>query len=265
MRDTCCGARSGRIRIVTGPFDVSRINVSSVLLMGAFFRVLAIVYDGYDEGPPGNGAAEPGAQRQRLAAVEHVRRGTAIGGPDALGRLVGDIGEAWRAKHLARLGKTEAHGDLHAGPCNVLRRQLQAFRQRRSDVSQVIERLVAVWRLRRIVSRVELETQVLAERIENIRHAAGAAMDAAEIRRAGSDIEHAARRLRLALPRHPQDTYDQRRQCCQRQCPPTVSGVGHLTSAATLTLSILSGSTTVPLACGLPFLILSTTSMPDST
>src|SRR5450631_1779402 len=266
MRATCCGARSGRIWIVTGPFDVSRINVSSVLLMGCVLRVLvivrvpAIVDDGDDEGPSGDGAAEPVGQRQRLAAIEHLGRGTAIGGAHVLRRLVGDIGEPRRAEHLAGLGKSEPHGDPHAGPGDILRRQHEAFRQHRRDFIQPVERLVAVGRLRRIVSHVELEAQFLSERIEYVRHAAGPAVDAAEVWRAGMVVEHAA--LRLAFARRRDDADCQRGQ---RQYPPIASGARHLTSAATRTLTILSGAETVPLACGSPFLSLSTTSMPDST
>src|SRR5262252_2028104 len=88
MRATWPGARSGRIRIVTGPFEVSRRSVlsrsaSGFGVMGGFdFLFLAGFYDRDHEGASRNGIAELLGDGQRGAAIEHIDHRPLIGRPD---------------------------------------------------------------------------------------------------------------------------------------------------------------------------------------
>src|SRR5260370_19031654 len=91
MRATWPGARSGRIRIVTGPLEVSRRSVlsrsaSGFWAMGGFsFLFLAGFYDWDHEGASRNGVAELLGDGQRGAAIEHIDHWPLVGRPDFRG------------------------------------------------------------------------------------------------------------------------------------------------------------------------------------
>src|SRR5215831_3465820 len=154
MRATWPGARSGRIKMVTGPLEVSRSNVlsrsaSGFWVMGNFgLLFLAGFNDGDHEGTPGNGVAERLADGQRRTTLEHVYGGVMVGGLHLLRRLVCGVGEAGLGQKLAIALEGELECDLHAGPRLLVRRQLQALGQQRPDLIEPVGRMVAVKGLR---------------------------------------------------------------------------------------------------------------------
>src|SRR5215471_6343117 len=216
MRATWPGARSGRIKMVTGPLEVSRSNVlsrsaSGFWVMGNFgLLFLAGFDDGNHKRAPGNGVAEPLTDRQRRATLEHVYGGVMVGGLHLLRRLMGGVGEARLGQKLAIALEGELECDLHAGPRLLVRRQLQALGQQRPDLIEPVSRMVAVKRLGASHMPLHFQHRNLIERIKDFRDAARLTENPTEIRRKRLPAKHATETRRWGQKKHTTETLRRR-------------------------------------------------------
>src|ERR1700722_19648128 len=87
MRATWPGAKTGRITMLTGPWEVSSSNVLSRVSDASVMRIFCFLFlarfdDRENERAPRNGAAKFLGYGERRATVQHVDDRALIGRPD---------------------------------------------------------------------------------------------------------------------------------------------------------------------------------------
>src|SRR5215472_3689793 len=198
--------------MVTCPLEVSSSNVFSGSVSGFWvmadfgFLFLAGFDDRDHEGAPGNGVAEPLADRQRRATLEHVDGRVMVGGFHLRRRLMGGVGEARLGQKFAIALEGELERDLHTGPRLVVRRQFEALGQQRTDFIKPVSRMLAVERLRGSHMPLHFQHGNLIERIEDLRYAAWWAENPAKIRRERLTAKYTAETWRRRLLKHTAET-----------------------------------------------------------
>src|SRR5262249_9991276 len=228
----------------TRPFVVSTTNLLSSLMSVLRPARASVVDESHCNRPAGNGAAEPARDGKRRTALQHVRHRALIGRLDLVRQRVGRVGEAGLADDVSAPIEAEQDGNLGPRPRLLKWWRHPASPHRMEQLLQRIERHAR--RGRRLFARLDGHAKAVAERIR-------------QCRLTRMLVEHAAHGSRAAGRGHHQQAGGDRRRNVDDD------GRAHFGSAATCMRTMRSGLLTAPFCVGDPFLILSTTSMPETT